>query len=247
MKTLAVIGPSGSRKAEATLGLSSQWTKGGDRLLLVDLDPLGRLTGLLRQEVSSPFSSADVLLGRAGLPDAVQTVRPGFDFLRAGPLLAALHPFAPHVSRVGDRWAKALQQVEADYDRCLVLVSEESGRVLSSAAVAAAQGALALVEPASFGLKEIEETMRKIHRAARGVPKAVWISLLGFRARSPLSQNFLMGLRSRFGEHLLQTVVSDPPDSPQTTLQALAAELRHRMGRDQAGLGGLELARSSGP
>jgi len=236
METLGTIRlPGAGRSTDAALHLADIWHQKGERVLLVDLDPLGRASRSLGLERALPGTAADVLFGRRSLAAATHVLADGLDLVPASRLLAAFEAFAARDVLVAKRFGLALAGVAHRYDRALLFTPPEGGAALFTTALSVADAALLFVEPASFGFREVEGCVRRIRAAADGRPLPLWMAALGLSERSPLSRNFLVGLRARFGRHVLRTVVPDgggrPSRAGHEPLDALADELHHELSR----------------
>jgi len=242
MESLAVISPPGGRRqARAAIELAGLLPRGAQRALIVDLDPLARATRLLGIDPGAGDSISDVLLRRRPLDAAVRRVAHAWDFVPATRMLAAFEAFAARDRELCGVLRAALAPLAGRYDYVLLLAPGESGEALWSAALEASDAVLVFAEPLSFGLRGVDRVVRQLHAPVhapaqalngRG-PLALWIAALGFSARSPLTRNFLVGLRDRFPAHVLRTLVPDSDEVShemrQAAYHALAGELRGRL------------------
>lgn len=241
METLAMISPPGGRRqARAAVELAGILPRGSERALVLDLDPLARATRLLGLDPEAGDTTSDVLLRQRPVGQAARRVG-RFDFVPASRMLAAFEAFAARDHGLRGVLRSALEPLAGRYERVLLVAPAESGEALWSAALAASDAALLFAEPLSFGLHGVDRVVRQLYATVRaplharggGGPLALWIAALGFSARSPLTRNFLVGLRDRFPTHVLGTLL---PDADEVPLQvrhaatcALASELRGRL------------------
>ena len=241
METLALISPPGGRRqARAAIELAGILPRGAQRALVVDLDPLARATRLLPVDPATGETSADVLLRRRALEGAVRRMTKTWDFVPATRMLAAFEAFAARDRELRGLLRRALEPLAARYDYVFLLAPGESGEALWSAALDASDAVLVFAEPLSFGLRGVDRVVRQLHapvhapaHALNGHGLALWIAALGFSARSPLTRNFLVGLRDRFPAHVLRTLVPDTDEVThemrEAAYHALAGELRGRL------------------
>lgn len=213
-KTLSISNNKGGvGKTHTVFHLAGALADAGRRVLAVDLDPQGSLSGLFLDQISGP-TLYDVLLEQRPLADAVRTTAfPNIDIVPADQRLeslgAALQNEPDQQIRL-DSAIRERQTAPAPYDVVLLDCPPNIG-VSTRNALAAADGVLVPLEADKFsvdGLQRLLELIGKMQRVnARLVVEGVLISL--YNGRRTIEQAYEEALRNYPGIHVMDVKIRD--------------------------------------
>ncbi|MCS6779003.1 MAG: ParA family protein [Geminicoccaceae bacterium] len=201
----------GVGKTTTAINLATALAAAGQPTLIVDLDPQGNAsTGLGIERSARLVTSYDVLVGRAGLADAVMATKvPNLAIVPATVDLSAAE-----VELVGDprrayRLKDAFRSPAGDYRFVLVDCPPSLG-MLTVNALVAAHAVLVPLQCEFFaleGLSLLLRTVERIRRSYNPVLRVEGVVLTMFDRRNNLSEQVETDVRSFLGDRVFETVI----------------------------------------
>ena len=201
----------GVGKTTTAVNLAAALGLGGQRILLIDLDPQGNATmgsGVDKRVLER--SVYQVLLGS----DSIAAVRQRcpsapYDVLPANRELAGAEVELVGLENREYRLRDALTAVACDYD--IVLIDcPPSLSMLTLNGLCSAQGALIPMQCEYFALEGLSDLVNSIRKVqANFNPDLQWIGLLRvmFDSRTTLQQQVAQQLETHFGDKVFRTVI----------------------------------------
>jgi chromosome partitioning protein len=248
-KIIAVVNQKGGvGKTTTAINVAAQLADGGQKVLLVDLDPQSNATsgiGLSKEQAASTY---DLLCGNADLAGVVQATHvPGVFVVPAHANLAGAE-----VELVGQQQRefvlkKALQT--ASYDIILIDCPPSLG-LLTINGLTAANSVLIPVQTEYYaleGLSQLLNTIQAVRGSTNPQLELLGIVLTMFDKRNALSQQVQTEVQNYFGEKLFKTIIprnvrlAEAPSYGKTIYEhdrwskgaraykALSAEIRQRL------------------
>jgi chromosome partitioning protein len=213
-RTLSISNNKGGvGKTHTVFHLAGALAESGHRVLVVDLDPQGSLSGLFLDEIPGP-TLYDALLEQLPLTQAIRkTSFPLIDIAPADQRLETLSAALQNEPDQQIRLDTALRERQGEpepYDVVLLDCPPNIG-VNTRNALAAADGVLVPLEADKFsvdGLQRLLELIGKMQRVnARLVVAGILISL--YNGRRTIEQAYEEALRNYPGIHVLDVKISD--------------------------------------
>ena len=212
MRTIAVINQKGGcGKTTVAINLAATLADQGQRTLLVDMDPQGHCAlGLAVPEQQLDSTICDALLAEDGFDfnDILWQISKRLDLAPGSVALAALERKLADADDRDLRLAKALRQVSADHDVCVIDCPPHIG-LLTFNALRAAGEVIIPVETGYFALQgAIKQTqMLKVVAERAAHPVRIHVLATMYDVRTKMSRELLGELRKQFAETLLPTPV----------------------------------------
>ncbi len=243
----------GVGKSTTAINLGAALAFQGERILLVDLDPQGNTTSGLGVDRSAVISSTyEVLVDETPIEDVIEptSVRELFLVPATIDLAGAEIELVSLFSREG-RLAKALSQIEGQYDFVLVDCPPSLG-LLTVNGLAAATEVLIPIQCEYYALEGVSQLMRNIQLVKQNLNPQLEVEgviLTMFDGRTTLSSDVVDQVRTHFGERTYKTIIPrtvrlseapsygepieafDPMSRGAIAYRELAREFRRRHGR----------------
>jgi chromosome partitioning protein len=201
----------GVGKTTTCVNLASSLAATRRRVLLIDMDPQGNATmGSGIDKYDLRLTSCEVLLGDAGVTDAIQHVETlGFDVLPAnGDLTAAEVQLMSMIGRE-QRLSMALRPVRDRYDFILI-DCPPALNMLTVNALVAADGVIIPMQCEYFaleGLSALLDTIEQIRETVNPDLKVEGLLRTMFDPRNNLSNDVSAELVEHFGDRVYRTVI----------------------------------------
>lgn len=234
-RVLAVAsGKGGVGKSTTALALAYAYASAGARVLVIDADPQGSATAWLGAAAPAGPSMVDVLAGAATLDDlAAPSGWPGVDVVAAAPALASADRAlaARPLAALGLR--AAVGRAKGPWAWILIDCPPSLG-LLTTAALAAADGVLAAVEASALGLGGLPDLLAAVEAVGAHVqpaPRVVGILPCRVDGRLRLARAALDTLAASYGALVL------PPVRARAAVQVAAAMRRPVAELDPDGAG----------
>jgi chromosome partitioning protein len=243
--TIAILSQKGGTgKTTAVRTLADVLSRGGLKVLAVDLDPQGNLSDYLDVPPEAQPTVAEVLSGASELTEAIH-----------GDVVPANLSLAEAELALGGKIGReltlrrALQDAPKRYDIVLLDCPPSLG-LLTVNALVAADWALITAEAQYFALQGVEQAMQvlEVARDSLNPPLALLGVLLNLAdMRTVHSREALASLRERFGEKVFASVIRSSIAYAESAERATSI-LDHRpdLGADYIALAGEVLARLGG-
>jgi len=201
----------GVGKTTTTVNLAAALANGGQRVLLVDLDPQGNATmgsGIEKRGLS--VSVYQVLLGLGSLVAARQhSTTGGYDVLPANRELAGAEVDLVEIDDREKRLKMALAEHVGEYDFILIDCPPALS-LLTLNGLCAAHGVIIPMQCEYYaleGLSDLVNTIKQVHRNLNGDLEIIGLLRVMFDPRSTLSQQVSGQLESHFGDKVFKTLV----------------------------------------
>ncbi len=215
MRSIAVLNQKGGcGKTITAINVSAFLADHKKRVLLVDMDPQGHATlGLQTDAVPPGKTISDVLLPesngeRPGLRQVRRTVFPGLDLVPSDILLSALPEQLSRVPGREDRLARALAEVDAEYDYVIIDCPPNVGLLTFNALMACSEAIIPL-DPSFFSLHGIAKLLETLDVVARKTGHAIEPRALVtlYTGRSLFVKEVVDDIRKHLGERVFRTVI----------------------------------------
>jgi len=216
MKTIAVVNQKGGcGKTTVSINLASALADAGQRVLLVDMDPQSHCAvGLAVPEEQIEQSIYDVLISRSRnepikLTEILWQIS---DRLELAPASIDLSAFEQQMVGISEREScliEALNDMRDCYDYTVVDCPPAVG-LLTFNALMAATDVIVPVETGYFALHGLSKQLETLSILCRTSGQKVNVKVLAsmYDIRTKMAREVLADLRSRFGDKMLNTVIS---------------------------------------
>ena len=199
----------GCGKTTSAVHLAGAFATRGERVLLVDLDPQAHATLGLGWAAEREATVTEVLAEGVPIRDAVHVAPAGIHLLPSHARLAEFEGSSENIHGVGQRLARALEDVSDDYDWVLCDCPPRTSGVLAGNALAACTTAVLVVETGAFALQGALQALEMLTELAQvqGRPIETRVLATLFDRRTRIQRELLVALEARFGEALFDTVM----------------------------------------
>ena len=216
MKTIAVVNQKGGcGKTTISINLASSLAEAGQRVLLVDMDSQSHCAvGLAVPEEQIEQSIYDVLISRSRnepikLTEILWQIS---DRLELAPASIDLSAFEQQMVGISERencLKEALDDVKDNYDYTIIDCPPAVG-LLTFNALRAANEVIVPVETGYFALHGLSKQLETLTILSRRCSQHVNVKVLAsmYDIRTKMAREILADLRSRFGDKMLNTIVS---------------------------------------
>ena len=216
MKTIAVVNQKGGcGKTTISINLASALAEAGQRVLLVDMDSQSHCAvGLAVPEEQIEQSIYDVLISRSRnepikLTEILWQIS---DRLELAPASIDLSAFEQQMVGISERECclkEALDDIKDSYDYTIIDCPPAVG-LLTFNALRAASDVIVPVETGYFALHGLSKQLETLTILSRRCSQQVNVKVLAsmYDIRTKMAREILADLRSRFGDKMLNTIVS---------------------------------------
>lgn len=211
-RTLAIVNQKGGvGKTTTAINLAAALALGGQRTLLVDVDPQGNATtGVGVTKSTLPATIYDVLLGDATWHDAAITTNlEQLDVLPATLDLAGASIDLATMPERDLRLRLGLAGVEERYDFVIIDTPPSLG-ILPLNCLAAADGVIIPMQPEFYaleGLAQLEHTVRLVRRSLNQELSIFGILLVMVDLRAKLFRDVIRTVRKQYGPTVFKTEI----------------------------------------
>ena len=201
----------GVGKTTTAINISAALAEGGDRVLVIDLDPQGNATtGLGVNARALERSIYDVIMHDSPLEDCIEatTVRNLFVAPTTIDLAGAEIELVPAFSREG-KLKRAIQQVIDDYDFVFIDCPPSLG-LLTVNALTAATEVLVPIQCEYFALEGLGQLLRNVSLVKTNLNPDLDISAIVmtmYDARTKLADQVIREVKEHFGPRVCRTVI----------------------------------------
>ncbi|TSA52163.1 MAG: hypothetical protein D4R45_07355 [Planctomycetaceae bacterium] len=216
MKTIAVVNQKGGcGKTTISINLASALAEAGQRVLLVDMDSQSHCAvGLAVPEEQIEQSIYDVLISRSRNEPIKMTeiLWQISDRLELAPASIDLSAFEQQMVGISERESclkEALDDMKDNYDYTIIDCPPAVG-LLTFNALRAATEVIVPVETGYFALHGLSRQLETLSILCRRCSQHVNVKVLAsmYDIRTKMAREILADLRSRFGDKMLDTIVS---------------------------------------
>jgi chromosome partitioning protein len=216
MKTIAVVNQKGGcGKTTVSINLASALAEAGQRVLLVDMDSQSHCAvGLAVPEEQIEQSIYDVLISRSRNEPIKMTeiLWQISDRLELAPASIDLSAFEQQMVGINERESclkEALDDMKDNYDYAIIDCPPAVG-LLTFNALRAATDVIVPVETGYFALHGLSRQLETLSILCRRCSQQVNVKVLAsmYDIRTKMAREILADLRSRFGDKMLNTIVS---------------------------------------
>ncbi len=216
MRTIAIVNQKGGcGKTTTSINLAACMARLGHKTLLADMDPQGHCAvGLAVPDEQIERTIYDCLIeSQDGTPakisDVVWQIATDFDLCPSNIRLAAFEQvFAGRVGRE-DRLGRALEQVKASYQWCIIDCPPSVG-LLAFNALKSCDEVIVPVETGYFSLHGLTKMMETLEVMRERCGKDILIRVLPtlYDTRTKLAREVLGELRGKFKQYLMESTVN---------------------------------------
>jgi len=216
MKTIAVVNQKGGcGKTTISINLASSLAEAGQRVLLVDMDSQSHCAvGLAVPEEQIEQSIYDVLISRSRnepikLTEILWQIS---DRLELAPASIDLSAFEQQMVGISERESclkEALDDIKDNYDYTIIDCPPAVG-LLTFNALRAATDVIVPVETGYFALHGLSKQLETLTILSKRCSQQVNVKVLAsmYDIRTKMAREILADLRGRFGDKMLNTIVS---------------------------------------
>jgi chromosome partitioning protein len=218
MRTIAIVNQKGGcGKTTTAVNLAGCLATGGDRVLLVDLDPQAHATLAFGFDPEAlPENLYEILVEPIGsraaarLPEVLQPWSDRLHLAPSGIALSALEQklTAERAEQRTERLASALEPVAERYDWCLIDCPPNVG-VLTFNALRAAREVIVPLETSDFAIHGVQKLLETVALLAERIGHSLAVRILPtlYDGRTRYARETLATIRERFGELCFDTVI----------------------------------------
>ncbi len=216
MRTIAIVNQKGGcGKTTTSINLAACMARLGHKTLLADMDPQGHCAvGLAVPDEQIERTIYDCLIEpQDGTPnkisDVVWQIATDFDLCPSNIRLAAFEQvFAGRAGRE-DRLSKAVEQIKANYQWCIIDCPPSVG-LLAFNALKACDEVIVPVETGFFSLHGLTKMMETLEEMREKCGKDILIRVLPtlYDTRTKLAREVLSELRAKFKQYLMESTVN---------------------------------------
>lgn len=216
MRTIAIVNQKGGcGKTTTSINLAASLARLGHKTLLVDLDPQGHCAvGLAVPDEQIERTIYDALIDSTDgkpskLSEVVWQIASDFDLAPSTLRLAAFEQvFAGRPGRE-DRLALALEQVQQNYQWCIIDCPPSVGLITFNA-LRACDEVIVPVETGYFSLHGLTKMMETLEELREQCGKEIQIRVLPtlYDTRTKLAREVLSELRGKFKDYLMDSTVN---------------------------------------
>ena len=201
----------GVGKTTTTVNLAAALAAGGQRVLLIDLDPQGNATmGSGIDKRALPISVYQVLLGLESFVAVRQRSETGrYDVLPANRELAGAEVDLVEIDHRETRLKTALAPYQGEYDFVLIDCPPALS-LLTLNGLCAAHGVIIPMQCEYYaleGLSDLVNTIKQVHRNLNGDLEIIGLLRVMFDPRSTLANQVSSQLEAHFGDKVFKTLV----------------------------------------
>ncbi len=210
MHVLAFVNQKGGcGKTTTAVNLAGALAAKGERVLLVDLDPQAHATLGVGVALQGEPSLLEVLYHGVPAEQALRDAAGGFRILPASRSLAEFEETAVQGIQPERALTEALADVREDFSFALLDCPPRVDGVLTANALHAAHTVVLVVECGAYALQGAIQALDVLDEAAGILDRGFELRMLAtlFDARTRLARELLIGMQSRFGNLLFDTVV----------------------------------------
>jgi len=216
MKTIAVVNQKGGcGKTTVSINLASALAEAGQRVLLVDMDPQSHCAvGLAVPEEQIEQSIYDVLISRSRnepikLTEILWQIGNRLELAPASIDLSAFEQQMVGINESESCLKEALDDVKDNYDYTIIDCPPAVGSLTFNALMAATD-VIVPVETGYFALHGLSRQLETLSILCRRCSQQVNVKVLAsmYDIRTKMAREILADLRSRFGDKMLNTIVS---------------------------------------
>ena len=211
MHILAFVNQKGGcGKTTTAVNLAGALAARGERVRWVDLDPQAHATMALGCAVEREPTMIEVLADELPLERVLRAAPGGVTLAPATARLGEYEEIAMRTLRPQERLSKALDNVRAQFDYCVLDCPPRTEGVLALSALRAADTAVLVIETGAFALQGALKARTLLAETAAHLDRPFSLRAVAtlFDKRSRIARELLVGIHAQFGELLFDTAIS---------------------------------------